>query len=83
MTQIHKRFTVDQVSVLFRAYGQGTLDRAAVEEILGIGKTRFFALLKLYREVAPGSVPVSPIVRQTTLRYLDPPKTVISDANGV
>ncbi|MDI7259138.1 MAG: hypothetical protein QME90_04355 [Thermodesulfobacteriota bacterium] len=25
------------------------LDRAAVEKILGIGKTRFFALLKQYR----------------------------------
>ena len=50
MTQIHKRFTVDQVRVLLQGYCQGTLDRMAVAEVLGIGKTRFFALLKEYRQ---------------------------------
>ncbi len=49
MTQIHKRFTVDQVRELLEGYCQGKLDRKAVEEVLGIGKTRFFALLKEYR----------------------------------
>lgn len=49
MSQIHKRFTDDQVRLLLRAYCAGTLDRAAVGEILEIGKTRFFALLKQYR----------------------------------
>jgi len=50
MTQIHKRFTVEQVKVLFQGYLQGNLSRAAVEELLEIGKTRFFALLKAYRQ---------------------------------
>lgn len=54
MKQIHKRFTVDQLRVLLQGYCQGTLDRAAVEEILGIGKTRFFALLKEYRQDPAG-----------------------------
>ena len=49
MDQIHKRFTTEQVKVLLKGYYQGMLDRAAVEEILGIGKTRFFALLRQYR----------------------------------
>lgn len=49
MEQIHKRFTVEQVKVLLKAYCQGTMDRSAIEEILGISKTRFFALLKQYR----------------------------------
>jgi len=49
MEQIHKRFTDDQVKALLRGFSQGTLDRPAVEEILGIGKTRFFALLNQYR----------------------------------
>jgi hypothetical protein len=49
MDQIHKRFTAEQVKVLLKGYYQGMLDRAAVEEMLGIGKTRFFALLKQYR----------------------------------
>jgi hypothetical protein len=48
MEQIHKRFTAEQVAALLKAYCQGTLDRATVEEVLEIGKTRFFALLKQY-----------------------------------
>ncbi|MFC1955558.1 hypothetical protein ACFLWZ_03365 [Chloroflexota bacterium] len=49
MDQIHKRFTTEQVKVLLKGYYQGMLDRTAVEEVLGIGKTRFFALLRQYR----------------------------------
>jgi hypothetical protein len=49
MDQIHKRFNTEQITVLFRGYSQGTMRRACVEETLGIGKTRFFALLKEYR----------------------------------
>jgi len=47
--QIHKRFTAEQVGVLLKGYCRGTLDRATIEELLGISKTRFFALLKRYR----------------------------------
>ncbi|MFC1955874.1 hypothetical protein ACFLWZ_05035 [Chloroflexota bacterium] len=43
MDQIHKRFTTEQVKVPLKGYYQGMLDRTAVEEVLGIGKTRFFA----------------------------------------
>jgi len=50
MAQIHKRFTVEQVKMLFRGYSEGNLSRAEIEEMLEIGKTRFFALLKRYRE---------------------------------
>ena len=50
MTQVHKRFTDDQVKVLLNGYCQGLLDRAEIQEMLGIGKTRFFALLKEYRQ---------------------------------
>ena len=49
MDQVHKRFTTEQVRVLLKGYCQGTLDRLAIEEILGIGKTRFFALFRQYR----------------------------------
>jgi transposase len=52
MVQLHKRFTDEQVQVLLRGYCQGILARAEVQEILGIGKTRFFALLKEYRQDA-------------------------------
>jgi hypothetical protein len=50
MDQLHKRFTVDQVKVLLQGYCQGTMSRAEVEEMLNIGKTRFFALLKEYQQ---------------------------------
>jgi hypothetical protein len=50
MDQLHKRFTVEQVKVLLQSYTQRTIDRAEVEEILQINKTRFFALLKEYRQ---------------------------------
>ena len=49
MDQVHKRFTTEQVRVLLKGYCQGTLDRLAIEETLGISKTRFFALLRQYR----------------------------------
>jgi transposase len=50
MTQVHKRFTAEQVKILFQGYCQGNLSRPDVEEMLGIGKTRFFAPLKSYRQ---------------------------------
>jgi hypothetical protein len=49
MGQIHKRFTAEQVKVLLKGYCQGMLDRAAVEETLGISKSTFFVLLREYR----------------------------------
>ena len=49
MKQMHKRFTAEQVGVLLKGYCQGTLNRATIGEVLGIGKTRFFILLSEYR----------------------------------
>jgi hypothetical protein len=49
MTQIHSRFTADQVKALLNAYDEGCLDRLAIEDMLEIGKTRFFAMLKQCR----------------------------------
>ncbi|MDO9066605.1 MAG: hypothetical protein Q7U96_05955 [Chloroflexota bacterium] len=50
MAQIHKKFTVEQNKILFGAYEQGHISRSEIENTLGIGKTRFFILLKQYRE---------------------------------
>lgn len=50
MSQIHKRFSDDQVRAFFHSYGQGTLSRTDIQEVLEIGKTRFFSLLKKYRQ---------------------------------
>ena len=49
MAQIHKRFTDEEVKALFRKYLNKELKRKYICNILGIGKTRFFALLKMYK----------------------------------
>jgi len=49
MAQLHKQFTADQVKVLLTSYEQGHLSREEIEHTLGIGKTRFFALMKQLR----------------------------------
>ena len=50
MEQVHKRFSVEQVKLLLQRYGEGHMSREELQEILGIGKTRFFALWKEYRQ---------------------------------
>jgi hypothetical protein len=54
MGQVHKRFTAEQVKVLLKGYCQGALDRQAIEEILGICRSRFFVLLGEYRRNPDG-----------------------------
>src|SRR5574340_499911 len=49
MTQIHTKFTSEQVKVLLASYEKGHLSREEIEKTLGIGKTRFFAILKDFR----------------------------------
>jgi hypothetical protein len=50
MSQLHKRFTDEQIKVLLQGYSQGKMKRAEIQELLEIGKTRFFALLRKYRQ---------------------------------
>jgi hypothetical protein len=50
MVQVHRRFTDEQVKVLFQGYCRGQFRRTDVQDLLGIGKSRFFALLKVYRQ---------------------------------
>ena len=47
---IHKRFADEQVKDLMKRYETGEISRAHIETILGIGQTRFFALVKSYRD---------------------------------
>ena len=54
MGQIHKRFTDEQVQLLMQSYDQGQLNREELQELLGIGRSRFFALLKEYRRDPAG-----------------------------
>jgi hypothetical protein len=97
MDQLHKRFTAEQVKVLLQGYCQGTMSRAEVEEMLNIGKTRFFALLKEYQQSpatfsivyerdtpARLSARVEAAIEQALLRekeLVDDPQLPISDYN--
>jgi hypothetical protein len=40
MDQVHKRMTTEQVKVRLKGYCQGSLDRSAIEEVLGIGRSQ-------------------------------------------
>ena len=50
MSQIHKRFTSDQVKELLERYSKREIERKYIQQILGIGKSRFFMLLNQYKE---------------------------------
>jgi len=49
MSQLHKRFTSDQVKALLKRYLNNEIERKYIQEILGIKERRFFALLSQYR----------------------------------
>ena len=49
MTQLHKRFSDEQVAFLFHSYSQGLLSCQEVQDTLSIGKTRFFEFWKQYQ----------------------------------
>ena len=49
MSQLRKRFTDEQIKVLFQSYCQGQISGADLQEMLGVGKSCFFVLLKVYR----------------------------------
>ncbi len=48
MVPLHKRFMDEQVKELIEKYLRKEITRSYLQEILGIGKTRFFALVKAY-----------------------------------
>jgi hypothetical protein len=89
MSQVHKRFTSDQVKELFERYLKNEVQRKYLQEILGIKKRRFFMLLKQYREIPQSftiqyqrktpSRSLSPKVEENILRELAIEKNTIED----
>lgn len=49
MSQLHKKFSDEQVKAILRNYQEGQMTREHVQELLGVGKSRFFTLLQQYR----------------------------------
>ena len=54
MSQLHKKFTNDQVKELVERYLKKEIERKYIQEILGIKERRFFSLLKQYRQNPEG-----------------------------
>ena len=54
MEQIHRRLTDEQIRLIFRNYCDRQLTREEVQETLGVGKSRFFVLLKEFRNDPSG-----------------------------
>jgi transposase len=50
MSQLHKRFTDIQIKEILQRFLNHEIERSYVQEILKIGKTRLFALLKSFRD---------------------------------
>jgi hypothetical protein len=50
MSQIHKRFTTDEVKELLKRYSNKEIERKYIQEIFGIKRRRFFMLLKQFKE---------------------------------
>lgn len=50
MSQIHQEFTDNQVKEVIERYLRKEIERRYMQEVLGIGKTRFFKLVKAYRK---------------------------------
>ncbi len=91
MSQVHKRFTSDQVKELFERYLKNEVKREYLQEILGIKKRRFFVLLKRYRETPQHftirytkrrpSRGLSPKIEKNILTELAIEKKTIEDKN--
>ena len=50
MVQLHKEFTDSQVKEFVERYLRKEIERKYIQQVLCIGKTRFFALIKEYRK---------------------------------
>ena len=88
MSQLHKRFTSDQVKELLERYLKKEVERSYIQEILAIKKRRFFTLINQYREdpqhfsiqYQRATLPrISPEVEQNLLRELTIEKGIIQN----
>ncbi len=89
MSQLHKRFSSDQVRELLERYSKKEIERKYLQEILAISRRRFFMLLKQYKENPQNftiqyqrttpSRTISPEIEQNILKELAIEKKIIQD----
>ena len=89
MSQLHKRFSSDQLKELFERYLQDEIERKYIQEIPEIKKSRFFMLLKQYKDnpqhftiqyqrTTPSRI-ISPEIEQNILTELSIEKKIIQN----
>ena len=89
MSQLHKRFSSDQLRELFERYLQDEIERKYIQEILEIKKSRFFMLLKQYKDnpqhftiqyqrTTPPRI-IAPEIEQNILKELSIEKKIIQN----
>ncbi len=89
MAQLHKRFTNEQVKDLMQRYISKELKREHIQQILKIGKTRFFAMVENYRSNTElfsiqyvrktKTRSINPDIEKNILKELKKTKTFIDD----
>jgi len=89
MSQLHKRFSSDQVKELLERYSKKEIERKYLQEILAISRRRFFMLLKQYKENPQNftiqyqrttpSRTISPEIEQNILKELAIEKKIIQN----
>jgi hypothetical protein len=89
MSQLHKRFTSEQIKKLLDRYLKNEIEGTYIQEMLGIKRRRFFVLLKQYKEnpqdfnvqyrrtKAPRTI--SPMIEQTILKELSIDQKIIQN----
>ncbi|OGO64534.1 MAG: hypothetical protein A2029_15900 [Chloroflexi bacterium RBG_19FT_COMBO_47_9] len=88
MSQLHKKFGNEQAKAILRNYQEGQMTREHAQELLEIGKSRFFTLLQQYR-ADPSSMSIeyqrtatgriSPVIDQVIRQELKREKDLVED----
>lgn len=90
MAQVHKVFTNDQVKELLQRYLKKEIERTYIQQILGIGKSRFFELMYNYRKNPAkftiqyqrlSRPKISPETEKNIINELTVEKNLINDAS--
>jgi hypothetical protein len=71
MSQLHKRFTSEQLKEFFDRYLKNEIKRTYIQEILKIKRRRFFLLLKQYKgnpQTSPSNTAEPKLLEPSALR---------------
>ena len=91
MSQLHKKFTTEQIKELLQRYIDGKIERKHIQGILNIKNRQFFKLLKEYKDnpenfsidyVRKSPKRISEEVENNIIKELKIDKKIIQDTNN-